>query len=360
MIELIIIILILLFFIINILLLYSLKRFPKHNYSLAQKLNFSIIIAAKNEEENLPGLINSLKSLNYPQEKFEIILVDDNSTDNTLKVANELTRDIDNFYAYKITGKKLPGKKGALTFGINKAKNPFIMITDADCLVNSNWLNIYSGYFSNEYDLLFGIAPFKQSNLLVNKISCFENLRSSILTFSAAQLKIPYSASARNFGFRKSSFEKINGYENTAETLSGDDDLLLREAVKNKFKIRAIIDKEASVLSSTKNTFKEYFNQKSRHTKTSFHYILRHKLFLGSWHILNLFFLLSVFLFFLNPIFRWLFIIKILIDILIISSIQKKFSYNFNIFEIFYLQILYEIFIIINFLSAVFRKDKWA
>jgi len=322
-------------------------------------LNFSIIIAAKNEEKNIPDLINSLNNLNYPKENFEIILVDDNSTDNTFNTANNLTDNIDNFKLYKITEKELPGKKGALTFGIGKTNNPYIMITDADCLPSPNWLNICSEYFRKGFDFIFGISPFKQNKHLINKIACFENLRSSILTFTAAKLGIPYSASARNFGFKKSSFEKLNGYANTAETLSGDDDLLLREAVKNKFKIAAIIDKDASVLSFTKNTFKEYIAQKSRHTKTSVHYLLKHKILLGSWHILNLFFLFSIILCFVNSIFIWLFVLKILTDITLVLLTQKTFDYKFNIFEILYLQIFYELFLIINFFGALFRKDKW-
>ncbi len=184
-------------------------------------------------------------------------------------------------------------------------------------------------------------------------------MRNSILTFAASKLGIPYSASARNFGFRKSAFQKIDGYKNTVETLSGDDDLLLREAVKNGFKIGAIISKDALVISSAKNTFKEYFIQKSRHTKTSLHYLLRHKIFLGVWHIINLFFLVSIFLSFINSVFIWPFILKILIDTTVILMVQKKFNYKFKFFEIIYLQILYEAFLIINFLGALFRKERW-
>ena len=333
----------------------------KSKQKILQKtdLKFSIVIAAKNEEKNIPGLINSLNNLNYPKENFEIILVDDNSSDNTFNTTKNLTDNIDNFRTYKTAEKELPGKKGALTFGIGKANNSYIMITDADCMPSPNWLNIYSGYFEKGVDFLFSISPFKQNKHLINKIACFENLRSSILTFSAAKLGIPYSASARNFGFKKSSFDKLNGYTNTAETLSGDDDLLLREAVKNKFKIGAIINKDASVLSYTKNTLKEYFVQKSRHTKTSIHYLLKHKILLGSWHILNLLFLFSIVLYFVNSFFLWLFVLKILMDVSVVLFTQKTFNYKFNIFDIFYLQFFYELFLIINFFGALFRRDKW-
>ena len=88
--------------------------------------------------------------------------------------------------------------------------------------------------------MLFGIAPFYQKKNLVNKISCFENLRSSVLSFSMASIGLPYTAAARNFGFSKNAFESLGGYSKTKDTKSGDDDLLLREAVKNKLKIGVV------------------------------------------------------------------------------------------------------------------------
>ena len=82
------------------------------------------------------------------------------------------------------------------------------------------------------YDFVFGVAPIIKGKNLVEKLSAFENLRNTFLTIAAVGLNVPYSAAARSFAFRKTSFERLGGYTNTTETLSGDDDLLLREAVK--------------------------------------------------------------------------------------------------------------------------------
>src|ERR1039458_5812456 len=117
-----------------------------------------------------------------------------------------------------------------------------------------------------------------------------------MLLFIASKLHLPYSAAARNFGFRKSSFYKIKGYENIQETLSGDDDLLIREAVKNKMRIEYIPNKDAAVYSASKETLKEYLIQRTRHTKTSIYYLPVHKIILGGWHIINLAALFSLFL----------------------------------------------------------------
>ncbi len=322
-------------------------------------LDFSIIIAAKNEEQNITSLINSFQKLDYPKKNFEVIIIDDNSSDKTYKITEELIQNICNFYLFEAKDKELTAKKGALNCGIKKARYPYILITDADCRPKEDWLKFYSQKFQDAYDFVFGNAPFTPDNSFINKISCFENLRSSILSFSLAKIGLPYSISARNFGFKKSSFEKIKGYSNTTETLSGDDDLLLREAVKNKLKIDTILDRDSFVYSSTKNNLKEYLNQKARHTKTSLYYSPGRQLWLASWHVINLFFLLSPLLIFFNNLFILLFLIKLIIDLLVVKSLQKKFGYKFNMFEILYLQIIYEFMLIVHFINALFMKDKW-
>lgn len=353
-----VLILVFFFIIINISFVIILNN-NSERLTSPKKINFSIVIAVKNEEKNITTLLSSLQKLNYPEENFEVIIIDDNSADKTYEVTKGIIQSQSNFHLFKIEEKKIQAKKGALSFGIKKAANPFILITDADCQSQENWLMYYSEKFQKGYDFLFGNAPFYNDSFLVNKISCFENLRSSILTFFAAKKGFPYSASARNFGFKKSSFEKIKGYSNTTETLSGDDDLLLREAVKNNLRIGTVLNSGSFIYSTTKSNLTEYLNQRARHTKTSFYYLPGRQFFLSYWHLLNLFFLFSPLLLLINKFFGLLLFLKLLIDSLIIKSLQKKFGYRFSIIEILYLQVIYEVFLIVHFINALFKKDKW-
>jgi cellulose synthase/poly-beta-1,6-N-acetylglucosamine synthase-like glycosyltransferase len=322
-------------------------------------LNFSIVISAKDEADNISNLLNSLKKIDYPKNKFEIVIVDDNSTDNTSCIAEDFKKEEINLKLIKAEGKIYPGKKGALAIGINNTINDYILITDADCIVCSGWLQSYSVKFNEGYDFLFGNAPFINEPGFVNKVSRFENLRTFILYTTALKLNLPYSVSARNFGFKKSSFYKIKGYENTKETLSGDDDLLIREAYKNKMRIGYIPENNASIYSKTKRTVKEYLAQKARHTKTSVYYLPVHKIILGGWHLINLISLFSVVFVSINKWFALPFIIKILLDLIIVKSNEGKSNYNFNLIEIIYMQVIYELLIMVNFINALFRKDKW-
>ena len=344
---------------VNLLIIFSLKRMNQKSKKETDYVNISVIIAARNEAENIPDLIKSLKDLDYPEKLFEIIIVDDNSNDGTLDLLYNYSNSVNNLSVFSLEKDLASGKRNALSLGISKSKYKNIMITDADCRPEKDWLKSCSEVFSDGFNFLFGVAPFFQHKNLVNKISCFENLRNSILSFSMELIGLPYSAAARNFGFNKTVFESIGGYSGTSDTLSGDDDLLLREAVKKNEKIGVVTNINSYVYSESKRNIGEYFRQKARHTQTSFHYLTKHKLLLGFWHLLNLFFLFSPILMIINSLFGILFPLKLLIDLVVVKSAQKKFGYKFTVFDSLYLQIIYELFLIVHFFNARFSEVKW-
>lgn len=346
-------------FIGNFILLKHSPKFKQITDNLPSNQKLSIVIAFKNEEKNLEGLFSSLKNQDYPRENFEIILVDDSSTDKSYQIAAELSKSLPNCRVIIAAEKRYPRKRGALDLGIKEAKNQFILITDADCIPEPNWIKGYSIKFIEGYDLLFGLAPFFQSSSFVNNISCFENLRSSLLTFSSANMSMPYSAAARNIGFRKECFYRIGGFGNTLLTPSGDDDLLIREAVKNNLKIGVVDFKGSSVFSFTKNSLRDYLNQKGRHVQTSFHYLFIHKALLSIWHISNLVIVFSTALIFLNLAYLLPIFIKLLSDVFCVIRIQKSFKYKFRLDQIIIHQVLYEIFLTVNFLSSLRKNIAW-
>lgn len=353
------VIVVILFFFISITVykgyLYQIKQ---SSFSLS-KPDLSLIIAVKNEEKNVRSLINSLDNQNYPIENFEVIFIDDNSTDRTYDKIKELISDKTNFTLLKAGNKKYAGKKGTLDIGINSAKNNLIVITDADCKPEQDWLLNIAGKLDYGFDFVFGIAPLQSGKLLVKKISAFENLKNTFLTISAVGLNIPYSAAARNFAFRKKSFERLGGYKNTTETLSGDDDLLLREAVKNKMLIGTITETGSFVFSDSPGSFDEYFAQKKRHLQTSHHYLLKQKLFLAVWHLTNLVSLLSVLFVFVSLYFALPFIIKIIYDFYILLRHQQELGHSFKLYELLYLIFVYEIFVAVNFINSFSGKVEW-
>ncbi len=341
------------------LVFFNFKVDKKPDHVISEFLPVSIIIAGKNEGHNLNGLFQSLERLNYPPSYFEIIFVDDSSADNTFNIAKKLSLNFTNMKVYKVNNKKYEGKRGALQFGIDKSKYGIILITDADCRPEPEWINAFVNLFGKGYDFLFGISPFVQKNGFVNRLACFENLWTHILTFSFASIGLPYSAASRSFGFNKKSFLSVGGYSETTDTISGDDDLLLREAIKAKLKIGTVTAKDSFVFTFAKSKVKEYFFQKVRHTKTSNYYLLKHKILLGAWHLLNTIFLLSPVLMFISVYSGILFILKFLIDIIIVKSRMKLLKYKFKIIEIVFYQSVYDLLIILVFISGPFTKNRW-
>lgn len=349
------------FFIVlwSLLFLIYFPDFKQELPQLQHQLSFSIIVAMKNEEKNLANLFSALSKLNYPAKQYEVILVDDNSTDNTFQTAQKYSHLIANCSVLKAEEKKYFGKRGALDVGINNSKYSIILITDADCMPAKNWLNGFSEKFKDGFDIIIGLAPFVQNKKIINRLICFDNLRSSILTFVLAALKAPYSAAARNFGFRIEAYKKLNGFSGTQQTQSGDDDLLIREAVKANLKIGILNYDETLVLSSTKNSLFEFINQRARHVKTSAYYLLRHKVFLAFWHFSNIAVLFSILFFPFNNTFVLPFLIKLICDLIVVIVIQKRMGYYFGILEIVLYQIFYELFLIINYLASFRRNIKW-
>ncbi len=322
-------------------------------------LTVSIVVAAKNEVDNIPKLISALLNQNYSKDNFEVIIVDDNSTDDTISIVEEKIKELDNFKILKAEEKIFEGKRGALDIGIKVAKHQHILITDADCEPEKEWINSFANNFEKGNDFLFGIAPYKATNSITNLISRFENLRANIIVFAFAKLGNPYSATARSFGFSKEAFMKVGGYKNTTNTLSGDDDLLLREAIKNRIKIGMVTNSDAFVFSKTKEIFSKYVNQKSRHTSTSIHYSIKNQLLLGLWHLLNLISLFSILALPFGTEFIFPFFIKLIIDIFILNNFQNNFGYKINPLLFIILQINYELNLIYFFIKGLSFSNRW-
>lgn len=356
--ELIFYLYIVLFTAANISKFFVIKNNLNHNRKKDEKENISVLIAAKNEEKNLYRLFESLKKLNYPEKNFEIIFVNDNSTDSTKNIAESFLSEFKNLKVLDAVNKKFPGKKGAIDFGISNTKFPVVAVTDADCLPNVNWLNSISSLIKHN-DIIVGLAPINQTENFVNQISAFENFRNSMLGIWFNKLGFPFSAAARNLSFRKEIYFNINGFEGITKSLSGDDDLLIQKAVKRGYKVYYSADKDGIVHTDSHTNFNNYFNQKKRHLSTTPFYPLKIKISLFIWHYLNIAMTFCFFVGFIFPYYFILPIIKILSDLIFNSIFQKKFGYTFQLNKMIILIPLYETFLIINYFSSKFGKIVW-
>ena len=191
--------------------------------------SISIIIAARNEIKNLPNLLNSLACLDYPQDKYEIIIVNDHSNDGSKEYLatqkNIPNLKIINFYSET---PPLTGKKAALQKGIENSRFEILAFTDADCMVPVYWLQEINRSFTKETDYLLSYSVIKRKpDDSIIRLKNFERSVNYALAAAGLYYKIPFTSSACNMVYRKKTFLESGGFEGIGHLRSGDDDLLL-------------------------------------------------------------------------------------------------------------------------------------
>ncbi|GAB4155457.1 MAG: glycosyltransferase [Winogradskyella sp.] len=259
-------------------------KFKKH-------IPLSVVICAKNEAKNLKKNLPAILEQDYSN--FEVVLVNDGSSDNTLKVMKTFEASHKNI---KIVDVKTietfwGNKKYALTLGIKASSNDFLVFTDADCKPISNkWLAHMSSKFSNEKAIVLGYGAYtKKKPSLLNLLIRFETVSTALQYFSYAKLGMPYMGVGRNLAYRKELFFNNNGFNNHMALKSGDDDLFINEVANSK-NTEICIHKDAFTISEPKTSFKDWILQKRRHVSTAKFYKTKHKLLLALFYISQLLF----------------------------------------------------------------------
>ena len=133
----------------------SSKKFPKVEAKTLPEV--SVIVAARNEEDNILKCLKSLDKLEYPEDKIQIILVDDRSTDKTENIIENFIINKPKFT--KIVTKKeigrLKGKTNALANAVEIATGEIILTTDADCVMVPTWVKTTVSYYLVLYLYLY-------------------------------------------------------------------------------------------------------------------------------------------------------------------------------------------------------------
>ncbi|MEZ4796022.1 MAG: glycosyltransferase [Flavobacteriaceae bacterium] len=308
------------------LLIFSRFAFAKESNPSLKNIPISVVVCAKNEAENLSRLIPKLLEQNYKQ--FEIVLINDASSDETLEVMEFFKENHSNIKIVNIVNNEAfwGNKKYALTLGIKAASNNFLLFTDADCVPNSkDWVASMSSHFTNKKSIVIGYGAYDvQPKSFLNKLIRFETLLTAIQYFSYAKIGLPYMAVGRNLAYRKELFFEANGFINHLKIRSGDDDLFVNEVATGK-NTSICFAKNSFTTSQPKTTFKEWFNQKRRHVSTAKHYKFKHKALLTIFYVSQiLFWILSIIL--LIATFKPILVISLMTFRLIIFYVVINYS----------------------------------
>ena len=245
-------------------------------------LPVSVIVCAKNEAENLLRLIPLLLDQQY--KTFELLLINDASTDHTLEVLRDFEKKDQRINIVDVKSNEAfwGSKKYALTLGIKAARYNHLLLTDADCQPGSSlWIAEMSSYFSDRTSIVLGYGKYQSKPYtLVNLFVRYETLITAIQFFSYAKLGSPYMAVGRNIAYTKELFFNVKGFASHLHIRSGDDDLFIQDAA-NQHNTAICIDPKGFTISQAPENFKQWFRQKRRHISTAPHYAFKHQFLLG-------------------------------------------------------------------------------
>lgn len=306
---------------------------------LKKNIPISVIICAKNEAENLKINLPLVLDQNYST--FEVVLVNDSSSDDTLNVMKSFSNKHNNIKLVDVkTNETFWGnKKYALTLGIKAATNDFLVFTDADCKPNSKeWLTHICSKFSDQKSIVLGYGAYaKKGYSFLNKLIRFETIITALQYFSYAKIGLPYMGVGRNMAYKKELFFSNSGFKNHIKLKSGDDDLFINE-VANATNTTICYSKESFTISEPKTSISAWIKQKRRHISTANFYKTKHKFLLGLFYISQLlFWVLAITNAFLYQNYVWivaLVVFRFLIQMLCFGFTVKKLNETDLIFLI--------------------------
>ena len=245
------------------------KMKPLSIYETVPKNTFSIVVPFRNESKNLPLLLDTISHLNYHKDQFEVILVDDNSDENLPLFNYKFTVTI-----IKNQRKSNSPKKDAIETAIQQAQHDWIITTDADCQVNTNWLQVIDNYIQQSHVKMVasGVTYLPRKGFLFG----FQNLDFLSLqgaTIGSFGIHEPFMCNGANFAYRKDFFYELNGFTGNEAIASGDDVFLLQKAIKkDKNTLGFCLHKQSIVQTKSAENWKELFQQRVRWASKSTEY----------------------------------------------------------------------------------------
>lgn len=226
---------------------------------------YSVVIPIRNEAANLKLLLDSLGALDFPKDKFEVILIDDHSDENEVEVYKQLIREIElDIIMHSL--EEGEGKKKALALGIDLSKGEVIVTTDGDCVIRPHWLFSIAYHFEKDnINMVFGGVTFFSERSFFQKLQTIEF--SSLIGAGATSLSLgmPNMCNGANLAFRKDMFFKVGGYSDNDHIPSGDDEFLMHKFYRLDPSGVVFNYNSDSVVSTLPNeSFATFFNQRKR------------------------------------------------------------------------------------------------
>ncbi|WP_447641298.1 MULTISPECIES: glycosyltransferase [Chitinophagaceae] len=241
-----------------------------------------MVVCARDEAGKLVHTLPGILVQNY-RTTHEVVLVNDNSTDDTKYLLEEFQHHFKQLRVLSLTqeGKLIPGKKFPLSMGIRTARHDVLLLTDADCTPASEfWIQKMQEGYRKGIDIVLGYGPYRKKKGGLNKLIRFETFHTALQYLSYALAGMPYMGVGRNLSYKRNAFLQNKGFASINHIPGGDDDLFINK-IATKTNTAIVIDKEAHTISEPKTTWAEWRKQKNRHYTTAKYYKPTFKFLLG-------------------------------------------------------------------------------
>lgn len=319
----------------------------------------SMIVPFRNEENQLPELLDCMKAIKYPKNLFEIIFVNDHSSDNSQSIVNSVLPVLSNCELI-INSSDIEGKKASIKHGIEFAKGELLILTDADCSFSPSRLTDFANFFvqNKKPDMIIGLVDYKDEPFFLSKIMRLEFLSLILSGAGFAGRGTPMYCNGANLGVKKTVFDEELDLK--YELASGDDVFLLHELKKQKNRIKLLKSRGSLVFTAPPEGLKDFFFQRKRWGAKSLSYTDRETIILTLFVFLTNFLIPIVFVLSVVTNEYMLFLLgiaaKLSIDLLLFIVGIRFFKIGIEVLIVPFLELIYPFYIFITGISGIIKK----
>ena len=322
------------------------------------QVKISVIVAARNEENNIGNLLEDLARQDYPKEFYEVIIVNDHSTDGT---ANRIS-----FGRLMELPSHLEGKKNAIAFGIDAVQGELIITTDADCRVPPGWLKTIAAFYSAT-GAKFIAAPvmIAPSRSLLGIFQSLDFLTMQGITGASVHRKFHSMCNGANLAYPRNIFFEVNGFEGVDNIPSGDD-MLLMHKIFTRYPGEVFYLKEQGAIVTTvaEKNWKDFLQQRVRWASKAVHYKDKRIFYeLLLTYLVNVCFLAAAIISFFNSytlgFFLLLLLAKVIVEFPFVNAVAIFFNRRRLMRYFVFFEPLHIIYIIISGWLGRFGSYTW-
>lgn len=318
-----------------------------------------MVIAARNEQENLPWLLSDLVNQDYPKDKLEIIVANDRSSDNTANIVKEMMKKHKNIKHIKIDNtREIAPKKFALEQGIKKSNGEIILSTDADCRVLKTWVTSMSSSLDEKDGITIGFSRISAKSFF-EKYQLIDFFCIFIANVGFAGWNKYFSGSGQNLAYNKKSFFNIGGFTNKEKSISADD-MFLVQSISSIGNCQINFNPKSFVFTIPEKTIIDFINQRIRwssYSKNNLYKKPNFFLFLLSAYLCNV--IILIFAFIEPNISLQILLAKLILEGAIIIKGSRLFTTKVSSFSFIIWSILQPIYIPFIGIAGLGNFYKW-